>query len=446
MKNLSSANTGIKDWYVSSFEILENNLDGIRETPLHGIRKDAISKFSKLDFPTQKNEAWKYTSVKPILQNNYKLSHEASAIPDDLLKGFMFEGMTEYLLVFANGYFVKELSHINAGHPDLIVGSLGKAFTEYPEIVVRHLAKYARYEDEVFSALNTAFAKDGAFIFVPDNVILEHPIHLLNISDAGETSFHSHPRNLVIVGKQSEVQIVESYHHLSEINYFNNSVTEIFVDEDAKVRHIKIQDESEKSYHISTRQIAQERNSSYTSVNIDLGGAIVRNNLNVLLNDENCETHLNGFCMGHGKQHIDNSTLMDHAKPHCNSNELYKSILDEKAKGVFNGKVWVRQVAQKTNAFQSNKTLLLTDEASMNSKPQLEIFADDVKCSHGATIGQLDEEALFYLRSRGISEAKANSMLRFAFAADVLDTIQIQSVRRKLNKMISKKFKTKAKA
>ena len=440
-----STNIDIKDWYISNFEAFENSLDGNREMPLHDIRKQAISRFSELEFPTQKNEAWKYTNIKPILRQNYTLAGDVANIRENAIREFKFEEMRDNVLVFVNGHYAADLSRIKADQANLTVSDLAEALAKHPEIVNQHLARYAKYDDEIFTALNTAFANDGTFIFLRDNVTVEHPIHILHVSDAGDDSFHSHPRNLIVVGKQSQVSMVESHHYISESNYFNNSVTEIVVGDSAKVEHIKIQDESEKSYHISTCQVIQEENSIYTSINIDLGGAIVRNNLNLLLNGDYCETNLYGFCMGHGRQHIDNSTLMDHAKPNCNSNELYKTILDDKAKGVFNGKVLVRQDAQKTNAFQSNKTLLLTDEASMNSKPQLEIFADDVKCSHGATIGQLDDEALFYLRTRGISEEKANAMLRFAFALDVLDNIRIESVRQKLNKMISKKFIAKVK-
>jgi Fe-S cluster assembly protein SufD len=246
---------------------------------------------------------------------------------------------------------------------------------------------------------------------------------------------------LIVASQSSHVRFLEFYHSLSEAAYFNNVVTEVFVEEEAVVDHIKIQEENDLAYHIANTQITQDRRSVFNCVSIDLGGALVRNNLNVRLNAENCETHLFGFFLGTGSQLIDNHTFIDHAKPHCFSNELYKGILDDKSRGVFNGKIMVRQDAQKTNALQSNKTLLLTDDAAIFAKPQLEIFADDVKCTHGATIGQLDDEALFYLRARGIGENVALAMLRYAFAGDIFENIKIDSVRNHLAEKVFERLK-----
>jgi Fe-S cluster assembly protein SufD len=267
--------------------------------------------------------------------------------------------------------------------------------------------------------------------------VLEEPIHLLNISDSGAHSFLAHPRHLVFVGAGSQVKIIESYHHLGNQAYFNNIVTEMVVEEEANVEHVRIQNEGRQAFHIAAREVQQAKGSVYSSISIDLGGALVRNNFHLRLNAENCEGNLYGFYMCSGQQHVDNHTLIDHAMPHCNSKEHYKGILDDKAHGVFNGKVMVRPDAQKTNAYQSNQCLLLSNDATINAKPQLEIFADDVKCSHGAAIGQLDEDAAFYLRSRGIGEEEANSMLRYAYASEILDHIKIEPVRERLDKMVN---------
>ena len=287
-----------------------------------------------------------------------------------MLGDFTFDKLKENLVVFVNGQFSEELSQIDLNNDDVIVENLRNAMANHSGLVNKHLGHYANFEDEPFTALNTAFTNEGTFIFVPENKVIEDPIHLINIS-TGDAGLVAHPRNLFVAGKNSQVKIIESFHSLSETTYFNNLVTEVFVDERAIVDHIKLQEESTNSFHISNSQVQQEKESVYTTVNIDLGGGIVRNNLNILLNAENCESHLFGFYLGFGTQHIDNHTFIDHAKPHCFSNELYKGILDQKARGVFNGKIMVRPDAQKTNALQSNKTLLLTNDASINAKPQL---------------------------------------------------------------------------
>ena len=429
-----------KEWHLLNFEILEKTLNSKQNMPFHTIRKDALHKFSELGFPTVRDETWKYTSIKQILKHNFRWSSQSAVISEINIKKFKFKNIDKNVLVFVNGNFNKELSQIDSVNNGIGITNLADAYHNYGDLVNKYLSKTAKYDSEAFTALNTAYVHDGAFIHIPDGKIIKNPIHLLYISDSGSDIFHFHPRNLIIAGKNSQCHIIESYNHTSDNKYLCNLVTELLVQENANVEHIKIQDESETAYHISSSYITQGKNSVYTSINIDLGGALVRNNINILLNGEYCECNLFGFNLAHNKQHIDNHTLIDHAVANCNSNESFKAIIDDKAKGVFNGKVLVRQDAQKTNAFQSNKTLLLTDHATMNSKPELEIFADDVKCSHGATIGQLDEEALFYLRTRGISKEMANSMLQFAFAEDILENIKIDSVRKKLNNLIHDKF------
>ncbi len=436
MKETHLEKFDVKQWYLSNFELFENRLDGNGKIPFHDTRRTAISRFSDLGFPTPRNEEWKYTNLAPLLAHKFQVAMEPVKLTKTLLNNYIFDEVDKNVLVFVNGHFSEELSTFDAGLRGVVVESLRTALLHRSEIVQKHLGRYATFEKEAFTALNTAFTYDGALLYVPEGTIIEDPIHFVNVSGSTDAEIVSHPRNLFVVGKGSQIKILDSYHYLSENTYFNNIVTEVLVDENAVVDHIKIQEESKGAFHIATTQVQQERSSVYTSINIDLGGALVRNNLSVLLNGENCETHLFGFYFGEGTQHIDNHTFMDHAKPHCFSNELYKGILGGKARGVFNGKIMVRPNAQKTNALQSNKTLLLSDEAAINAKPQLEIFADDVKCTHGATIGQVDEEAMFYLRSRGISEEMVSAMLRFAFAADVFEKIEIEPVREKLDTKI----------
>ncbi|MCI0698378.1 Fe-S cluster assembly protein SufD [candidate division KSB1 bacterium] len=441
MEKAGNENLDMKNWYLSNFDFFESKLNGRGAIPFHETRRAAISRFSALGFPTPRNEEWKYTNVAPLLRHKFKLAHEPVHLTKVTLAEFVFAGLPQNLLVFVNGRFSKELSHVESRVQGLVIDSLAQVLQRGDEITGKYLGRYADYENEAFIALNTAFADDGAFIRVPRHTVLDEPIHLLNISDSSKMPFLAHPRNLLIIGEGSQVQIIESYHHLSSQAYFNNVVTEMVLDENALVDHVRIQNESRQSYHVAAREVHQEKGSVYSSISIDLGGALVRNNLNLRLNAENCEGNLFGFYMASGQQHVDNHTLIDHAMPHCNSKEHYKGILDDKAHGVFNGKVMVRPDAQKTNAYQSNQCLLLSNEATINAKPQLEIFADDVKCSHGAAIGQLDEDAAFYLRSRGIGEEEANSMLRYAYASEVLDHIKIEPVRERLDKMVNAGFK-----
>lgn len=435
-------NINMKDWYISRFEAFENHLNGRTALPLHDLRKSAIGKFSELGFPGKRDEEWKYTNVSPILKHKFHIpAAEAESLSANALLPFTFPDLEENLLVFVNGRYSEGLSRVEAVSEGLIIGNLAEGLQENPSFIEAHLSNYANYETEAFTALNTAFANDGAFLYIPENVVLEKPIHLLFLSASGKNGYFLNPRNLILAGKNSRFKMVESHHYLNETVYFNNVVTEIVVQEDARVEHVRIQDEHRRAYHITTLQANQEAGSVYSILNIDMGGAIVRNNINIVLDGENCQARLIGFYMGSDKQHIDNHTLIDHAKPHCQSNELYKGVLGGKARGVFNGKVYVRPDAQKTNAYQNNKALLLTDDAAVNSKPQLEIFADDVKCSHGATVGQLDEEALFYLRTRGIPHDQAYSILQHAFASEVFNYITIDSVREKLGSVIFERFK-----
>ena len=288
--------------------------------------------------------------------------------------------------------------------------------------------------------MNTAFANDGAFIYIPDNVTVIDPIHIISINGNAEENILSQPRNLIITGKNSKVTIIETYNSITDKAHFTNVVTEVIAGENSNIEMYKIQDENLNSFQVSLTQVEQKKNSVFTVYTVTTGGAIVRNDVNSVLDDEGCETHLYGLYLTDGSQHVDNHTLMDHAKPHCLSNELYKGVLNGKSRAVFNGKVFVRPDAQKTNAYQSNKNILLSPDATVDTKPQLEIYADDVKCSHGATVGQLDEESLFYLRSRGISKDMARSILIRAFANDIFDEMKNNELHEHLNNMVFEKL------
>ncbi|MDP3831225.1 MAG: Fe-S cluster assembly protein SufD, partial [Ignavibacteriaceae bacterium] len=306
-------------------------------------------------------------------------------------------------------------------------------------ITEKYLARFALYDTNIFTALSTAFLKEGAFILVEKNSVIEKPIQILYVTATGENVI-TNPRNLFVVEENAQVKIVEIHKSLEENLNFTNTVTEVIVDNNAVVEHIKLQDENLRSFHVSRLEVDLEKSSNYSSYNVSIGAAISRNDSNARFNDEGGECTLNGLYLTQGEQLVDNHTMIDHAKPHCNSHELYKGVMNDKSRAVFNGKVLVRKDAQKTNAFQENKNILLSEEAIVDTKPQLEIFADDVKCSHGATIGQLSKDALFYLRSRGFGEEFARTTLIYAFASDVVHSISIPEVRDRLEAMLAEKL------
>jgi len=441
MAKLHTHQNEVSNWYLSNFSLFEEELNGSKKAPFHETRKAAITRFSELGFPHSKDEEWRYTSVAPLLQHKFKLSAASEKVTASTIEGIRFSALVKACLVFVNGRFSAELSSMPAQADGVIVTSLKKAFGQHADLTENYLGKYADFDREAFTALNTAFTVDGSLIYVPADTVVPEPIQIIYLHDGQDASV-AHPRNLIIASRGSQLKVIESYHSTNDTTYFNNCVTEFVVGENANVEHIKLQEEGTAAFHISNTQIHQEQNSVFSQVNLDLGGSLVRNNTNVTLAGTNCEAHLFGFFLGVDTQHIDNHTFVDHAMPHCFSNELYKGILGDKSKGVFNGKILVRQDAQKTNALQSNKTLLLTNDAVIHAKPQLEIFADDVKCTHGATVGQLDDEALFYLRARGISEEVAGAMLRHAFISDVLGNIGIPELRDILDHRIIEHFKT----
>jgi Fe-S cluster assembly protein SufD len=430
----------IKDWYISNFGEFEKGLNGGKESTIHQKRKDALANLSRLEFPTIKDEEWKYTSIAPLLKYNFVPFYEKKIISKEFIKSLLFDEMEHSLIVFINGGYSAENSIILNLPDGVAVGSIADEIKKKNDVLLKHFGKYADYDNHIFTALSTAYTEDGAFIYVPEGKIVEEPIHIIFITDSGDEKILTQPRNLFVAERNSQVTIIEHYVGKENEIYFTNAVTEIIAEENAVVDHIKLQEESKKAFHIARMQVDQERSSNFSSHLISTGADLSRNDFNAKFNDEGGECTLNGLYMIDGTQLFDAHTLMDHAKPHCNSHEHYKGILDDKSRGVFNGKIIVRQDAQKTNAFQENNSILLSDEALVNTKPQLEIFADDVKCSHGATIGQMDDDAKFYLKSRGIGEEASKGILLHAFASDVITSIKIESVRNYIEKIITQKF------
>lgn len=425
-----------QDNYLSNFELFEK--DGELRGPrwVRAIRKAAISRFAELGFPTTRHEEWKYTNVAPVAKVPFKPArYELNGLTLETLARAGFEALAGARLVFVNGHYSKYLSLLR-GLPDGVrAGSLAAALDDYSEWNEPHLAHYAGYQDDAFVALNTSFIRDGAFVYVPKGKVVEEAIHLLFISTTREATV-SHPRNLILAGRDSQATIVESYIGLQNAPYFTNAVTEVVLGENAVVGHYKLQRESEQAFHIATVQVCQDRGSNFSSHSIALGGALVRNNVNVTLDGDGGDCALNGLYMAGGQQHVDNHTRVDHLRPHCTSRQLYKGVLDGASRGVFNGKINVHTPAQKTDAKQTNKNLLLSKDAWIDTKPQLEINNNDVKCSHASTIGRLDEDSIFYLRSRGLGPEAARSLLTYAFASEITSRIRIEPIRAQLEELL----------
>jgi Fe-S cluster assembly protein SufD len=399
---------------------------------LRPIRQAAARRFAELGFPTRRDEEWRFTPIAPIVETPFAPAARIS-LSTDAIRPYTYDAFSNSRVVIVNGHFAAELSSLNALPKGVQVLSFADALDSQAGLSERHFARYASFENQPFVALNTALFTDGVFISIPRNAVVEQPIHVVVVSTTREEAVISHPRVLIVAGENSQATVIETYAGSEERVYLTNAVTEIVLAENAVVDHYKVQRESAQGYHIATLQVQLARASNFSSHSISLGGAITRNDVNAVVADEGCECTLNGLYMGHDRQLVDNHTFIDHAMPHCNSHELYKGILDGRSRGVFNGKILVRQDAQKTDAKQTNQVLLLSDDAQINTKPQLEIYADDVRCTHGATVGQLSDEALFYLRSRGIPKADARNLLIYAFASDVVSRIKVEPLRAQLD-------------
>jgi Fe-S cluster assembly protein SufD len=428
-----------KEQLLASFRDNEERMNGERKSPLHQLRRSALKQFEQLGFPTIRHEEWKYSNVNSLIKEDFALDTTSSITAQDLAP-LEIPNLEGNILYFVNGIYHPELSRLVSPAEQVQITSFAEAIKADSEFMETHFAHYADYQDSAFTALNTAMASDGVVVRVPNNTTVDQPIILRFITDARISNITSQPRNLIVIGKNAEVMMAESYRTLGENSSFVNVVTEIVLDRDARMQYYKVLNETEKAYHIGTTQVHQSDNSHFYSASITLNGNFVRNNLNIVLNGQHTEAFMYGLYMPNGRQHVDNHTLVDHAMPNSYSNELYKGILDDNSTGVFNGKIFVRPDAQKTNAYQSCKNVVLSPGASMNTKPQLEIYADDVKCSHGTTTGQLNDEALFYMRSRGIPKDEARTLLLYAFSQDVLSQIKIQPIREYLEGVVREKL------
>ena len=400
---------------------------------LRDAREAAMRQFSEHGFPTTRHEDWRFTNISPIAETAFAAGGPAPTAAQ--IASHLFPEAQAYVAVIASGRFSPQLSAIDGLPKDVLVGSLAVAMAGAPDRLQPALAQLA-VGDHPFAWLNTGLFEDGVLIRVPANTIVERPIHVHVASDAGTDPTVSHPRILVIAGENSQCSVIESYGGPEGQRYFTNAITEVLVAPGAVVRHVKVQRESRKAFHIAGTFARLGRGSVFSSHNISLGGGIVRNDISAVLDGEGGEATLNGLYLADGDRLVDNHTVIDHAKAHCPSHELYKGVLGGKARAVFNGKIFVREDAQKTNAKQTNKALLLSDDAQINTKPQLEIFADDVKCTHGAAIGQLDEDALFYLRARGIGRIDARDLLIRAFAGEVLQQVEPASIHERLEALM----------
>jgi Fe-S cluster assembly protein SufD len=414
------------------------------ENIISDIRNEGFKTFNQAGLPTFKNEEWKYTKISTLFNKEYQLSEdelksEITVSDVDAIRLPGFENANE--LVFANGKFAPELSTIRSSQKELVILPLEEAAkSSYKELVAEHLDKSSRFINDGIHALNTSFIYGGIFIYVNKNQVAQHPVYLYHIADARENHTLAQPRSLVFVDKSAKLQVVETYATLGSMDSFTNEVVEIVVDTNAIVEYYKIQNDKVTASQVGTTHIRQIGKSYVHAFAVSLNGGMIRNNADIIMEAAGNEAHMYGLYLLNGRTHVDNHTLVDNTKPNCFSNEFYKGIIDDYATGVFSGKIFVRPDAQKTNAYQSNKNILLSDHATVNTKPQLEIFADDVKCSHGCTVGQLDEEALFYLRTRGIGREHAQSMLLQAFAADIVEQVKIEALRNHVENLITQRL------
>lgn len=401
---------------------------------LQSLRQDAFARFSETGFPTTHDEDWRFTNVAAVANTAFELAGLETASWEQL-EPFGASQFASHL-VFINGLFSQELSTVAALPKGVTVGSLAAQLKNDPAHVEQHLGRYLNTQRDPFAALNTAFSEDGVYVYVPRGVHVEQPIYVLFVTVPGAAPTMNHPRNLIVAEESSQVTVVEDYVSLGEGITFSNAATELVAGDNANVSHYMIVREGGQAYNFSTLRIQQGRNANVATHSLLLSGALVRNNVHPVLAGEGSECLINGLFMANGRQHMDNYMLVEHASPHCDSRQFYNGILNGQSHGVFHGRIIVHKDAQKTDAKQTNRNLLLSDDAQIDTKPQLEIYADDVKCTHGATIGQFDENALFYLRSRGLAEAAARHVLLLAFANECLDRMTSPQVRDHLEKLV----------
>jgi Fe-S cluster assembly protein SufD len=434
--------------YQDAFRTLQQSQKGSNGSWLAPLREHAMDSFRELGLPSTKDEEWKYTNVAPIAKIDFKPQSAAAVneIGAKALSDFSLPEAEKSQLVFVNGVLRQDLSSLIALPPEVVAIDLSRAITDarYSEIVRTQLARKADYVAHSFTALNTAFVSSGAFIYIPKNVVVEAPIHLLFLSEGNQTA--NFPRVLVVAEANSDLTLLESYVSSDDDAYFTNAVVEIVLEEGARLEHYKVQRESARAFHVATTAVDLGPNSSYDATTITFGGQLSRYDIAVNMDHEGAECWVDGLYLVTGTQHTDTHSVIDHRKPHCTSHQLYKGILDGKSRAVFNGKVFVRHDAQKTDAMQTNKNLLLSNEARVDTKPQLEILADDVKCAHGAAVGQLDEDELFYLETRGIHPSLARNLLTYGFAEEVIGKIKIESIRTQLDEAVLNRLNARLEA
>ncbi|TXE18295.1 Fe-S cluster assembly protein SufD [Psychroserpens burtonensis] len=427
----------LKDKLVSSYMAFEDTVDV--NSSVHDVRDKAIEIFEDKGFPSKREEDWKYTSLKSILKHDYSVfPKQENAIEYNDVKKYFIHDIDSYKIIFIDGKYSSHLSQTTHDGIDICLMSSALSKPKYQLIIENYFNKVATKDG--LSSLNTAFSKEGAYIHVPKNKLVQKPIQIIHFSTGNESALMLQPRNLIVVDENSHVQIIERHQSLTENPVLTNSVTEIFANKRAIVDYYKIQNDKQSASLIDNTFINQKRESHASVHTFSFGGKLTRNNLKFYQNGERIDSTLNGVTIIGDKQHVDHNTLVHHIEPNCESHQDYKGIFRDQSTGVFNGKVVVNKEAQKTNAFQSNNNILLSDKASINSKPQLEIFADDVKCSHGCTIGQLDESAMFYMRSRGIPEKEAKALLMFAFSNNVLNSVKIPEIKQRITKIIANKL------
>jgi Fe-S cluster assembly protein SufD len=429
--------------YLKGFEAFSRNGGAAAPQWARSLRLSAIIRFEELGFPSTRNEDWHFTSVAPIAEREFApLTSATSRVSAAQLAPYTFGASGWHTLVFVNGRYDAALSSV-AGLPDGVsVLPLARAYDELPLLLEQHVGHIASIDTHTFTALNTAFINDGAVVHVGKDVEVARPIHLVYVSDENAVNGIAQPRNLIVLDRFAKATVIESYVTVARGigPYFTNTVTEATVGDGATLTHLKLQRESAQAYHVGTLDVRQARDSHLVSFSFAVGAALSRTNVYTELRGEGCGATLNGLYLGDDRQHIDHQTRIEHVAPNCYSRELYKGILDGASHGVFNGKVYVHPAAQKTDGKQTNNTLLLSEKAQIDTKPQLEIFADDVKCTHGATVGRLDETSLFYMKSRGINARAARELLTYAFAADVLETIELAEVREGLEAAVLRRY------
>jgi Fe-S cluster assembly protein SufD len=427
------------------YTLYKENIGKITENSspyINSFRADAIAKFLELGIPTKKNESYRYTNLDPFFNHDFK----SYFIPEesDFIKAEEFRcdvtDLDTHGVVLLNGFYPTINEKLRTLPGGIWIGSLNEAAKKFSDIIEKHYGKYVNGNSDGLVYLNTAMASDGVFIYVPDGVVLKKPVQIVSLVQSDEDVFNQH-RNLIIVGKNAEITLIICDHTLSPQKFLTNAVTEIHVGENSHFDIIRVQNEHNNAAKITHTFIHQERNSNASSNNITLHGGLVRNSTHHYLAGEGAECHSYGLYLADKFQHIDNFVNVDHAVPNCTSDQLFKGVLDDMATGAFNGRIYVHKDAQGTSAYQRNNSILLTDDAKMDTKPQLEIYADDVKCSHGATVGQLDEDALFYLQSRGINKREARLMLMFGFAHEVIQNIKVEALRERMDNLVMQRLK-----